>query len=464
MSTVVARLTVKCTPFIIVPFCSQFDVLAKEILAVSSLNALSTFALYNAEAFQITTHAITTGQEWPFVSLEMFEVEADFLYNQTGAQEYIAFHPIVKADQKLAWENYANANQGWIQDAYQYYGVSGTPSPICPVVSASSTTCTPAENRTQGFYAPVWQIAPTAGVNEQLINYDGLSSESFSTSFHRMMGTRDVIVADAVSLEGEDGYPVSLLMTPIHKGISKESPIVAVLVGVIPWNDFFENLLPEGEDGIIVVVSNERQAFSFEINGPLVEYLGPGDFHEPGYNSFVNVNELAGFANGTSGLGFLLSVYPTQEFEAEHIDNSTLVYTLAVAFVFFFAMSVFFVYDFFVEQRQSKVMLTATKSSAIVNSLFPANVRDRLMEEHGVPAGDQKYSAFQASGMQEIPSSKPIADLFPEATVMFADLAGFTAWSSIREPCQVFFLLESLYNSFDKIARKMKVFKVETIG
>lgn len=47
---------------------------------------------------------------------------------------------------------------------------------------------------------------------------------------------------------------------------------------------------------------------------------------------------------------------------------------------------------------------------------------------------------------------------------MFADIAGFTAWSSTREPTQVFFLLESIYNSFDKIARKMKVFKVETIG
>jgi class 3 adenylate cyclase len=47
---------------------------------------------------------------------------------------------------------------------------------------------------------------------------------------------------------------------------------------------------------------------------------------------------------------------------------------------------------------------------------------------------------------------------------MFADIAGFTAWSSIREPCQVFTLLETVYGVFDSIARKKKVFKVETIG
>src|SRR3569832_3009032 len=52
----------------------------------------------------------------------------------------------------------------------------------------------------------------------------------------------------------------------------------------------------------------------------------------------------------------------------------------------------------------------------------------------------------------------------PETTVMFADIAGFTAWSSIREPTQVFTLLEALYGACDSIARKRGVFKVETIG
>jgi class 3 adenylate cyclase len=47
---------------------------------------------------------------------------------------------------------------------------------------------------------------------------------------------------------------------------------------------------------------------------------------------------------------------------------------------------------------------------------------------------------------------------------MFADIAGFTAWSSEREPSQVFKLLETIYSAFDNIARRLHVFKVETIG
>jgi uncharacterized membrane protein YjgN (DUF898 family) len=37
--------------------------------------------------------------------------------------------------------------------------------------------------------------------------------------------------------------------------------------------------------------------------------------------------------------------------------------------------------------------------------------------------------------------------------------AGFTAWSSVREPSQVFTLLETLFHSFDGTAKRRRVFK-----
>jgi len=43
-------------------------------------------------------------------------------------------------------------------------------------------------------------------------------------------------------------------------------------------------------------------------------------------------------------------------------------------------------------------------------------------------------------------------------------IVGFTAWSSTREPTQVFTLLENIYHSFDEIAKRRRVFKVETVG
>jgi class 3 adenylate cyclase len=46
--------------------------------------------------------------------------------------------------------------------------------------------------------------------------------------------------------------------------------------------------------------------------------------------------------------------------------------------------------------------------------------------------------------------SRPIAELFPATTIMMADVVGFTAWSSVREPAQVFMLLEGIFSAFDQ--------------
>ena len=48
--------------------------------------------------------------------------------------------------------------------------------------------------------------------------------------------------------------------------------------------------------------------------------------------------------------------------------------------------------------------------------------------------------------------------------IVTADIAGFTAWASTREPAQVFRLLETIYGAFDEIARRRSIFKVETVG
>jgi class 3 adenylate cyclase len=100
---------------------------------------------------------------------------------------------------------------------------------------------------------------------------------------------------------------------------------------------------------------------------------------------------------------------------------------------------------------------------AVVNSLFPENVRGRMFRKEKEPM--RKINVFlNQEAPAESQGSPPIADLFPDSTVMFADIAGFTAWSSSREPTQVCTLLEAVYAKFDKLAHRLKVFKVETIG
>ena len=105
----------------------------------------------------------------------------------------------------------------------------------------------------------------------------------------------------------------------------------------------------------------------------------------------------------------------------------------------------------------------------------PKQVRDRLLAQETEKNNKRKGDAMITNtfrlksflnGASDIGTQhdQPIADFFPYCTVMFADIAGFTAWSSTREPAQVFILLQAVYQSFDLIAKKREVFKVETIG
>lgn len=48
--------------------------------------------------------------------------------------------------------------------------------------------------------------------------------------------------------------------------------------------------------------------------------------------------------------------------------------------------------------------------------------------------------------------------------LFFVAILRSTAWSSAREPTQVFRLLETIYFHFDDLAKQRKVFKVETVG
>lgn len=132
-------------------------------------------------------------------------------------------------------------------------------------------------------------------------------------------------------------------------------------------------------------------------------------------------------------------------------------------------------------------MDSAKRTNDIVTALFPTEVRSRLYEQQqqneendqrrpkdAVYESSEEMNFFHVFLNQQgranddrsnkLFGGEPIADLFPNVTVMYLDIAGFTRWSSNREPTQVFRLLERIYHGFDTHAKQLGVFKVETIG
>ena len=61
-------------------------------------------------------------------------------------------------------------------------------------------------------------------------------------------------------------------------------------------------------------------------------------------------------------------------------------------------------------------------------------------------------------------SDSMIANRHPEVTVLFADIAGFTPWSSKQEPEVVVSLLEKIFSRFDARLSELGAEKIKTIG
>ena len=57
-----------------------------------------------------------------------------------------------------------------------------------------------------------------------------------------------------------------------------------------------------------------------------------------------------------------------------------------------------------------------------------------------------------------------IAESYPETTVLFADLAGFTPWTRETDPARVVGFLDQLFTRFDELAARGGVEKIKTIG
>ena len=475
---------------------------------------------------------------WPMVTVPHLEPRTTGILSTTQTTQVI-LSPLVYPFLKTEFEDYAvdvmeeecfafgSCAEDGISYPTQIYNLDGS------FASANEMTW------------PIWQIAPFTSLPIRLLNQ--LSDPLIGKALQDMMTQNAAVWTDFRVL---NSMPSSTMIYPVYQDFN-EVNLVASLGMQLDWLSILESSLPnldvinedytiyieynctdggqvatfamdvdnrgEGSNGGIqfITLSEDVSPIQVKDRAPLIELPGVyvyGEFTEPKSITDSNEEEFCGGYNvwiasatlleaiakdlGTDGTS---GIVDGAEDDEEKSSNRPAVMTSIVAIMFFITLCVFLVYDYVVEKRQSVVINIATKSSAIVENLFPAQVRDRMLQnlQEKAPAatdangmmgdsgggdGAMSKNAIPAASMAGTDhvsvkqflsndtklnndlSTQPIADLFPNTTVLFADIAGFTAWSSQREPPQVFTLLETLYRSFDVIAGKLKVFKVETIG
>jgi adenylate cyclase len=94
-----------------------------------------------------------------------------------------------------------------------------------------------------------------------------------------------------------------------------------------------------------------------------------------------------------------------------------------------------------VEERTADLWLEKEKSEQLLLNVLPKPIADQLKQ-----------------------SKDAIAENFEEATILFADIVGFTPLSARLTPQELVNLLNQIFSAFDRLAEKHNLEKIKTIG
>jgi hypothetical protein len=304
----------------------------------------------------------------------------------------------------------------------------------------------------------VWSQSPPPS-DYEAINWDLRSDDLFEPAIQVILENPHESVLTKVDATR------CFIIQPIHQEVGGDH-LVALVMAEFHWESAFEGLLlPNATEKFIVEIRNTcQQAIVFEISGSSVQYVGNGVPEQIPVTDIMSIDlsTVTEKTKAPQACHYSMLIYGTQLSNEKNDENKhakMVAITIAVAFAF---LSIAFIgYSIFVRFKYEQLRLRAERSNAIVESMFPEMVRDKILQdeyERFTPTHDNSGEVSKKAKS----TRKPLADLFLETTVLYADIVGFTAWSSVREPFQVFTLLETLFSEFDKIANKRKIFKVSS--
>ncbi len=241
------------------------------------------------------------------------------------------------------------------------------------------------------------------------------------------------------------GEPVGSVSVPVVDSFGDDRKTVAVIVSNLPWISYFEGILTDDTQPVDVVLSNTcEEAFTYKIRGEEVVFIGKGNLASSKYDDMmlsvdldeskfiIEPNTIALTLN-QDVCAYNLRIYPTTEGDEHYNDFLPLMITLTVAAVFLMTTAVFYCYDIMVERRQKVVLDTAQRSTAIVSSIFPKNVRDQILQSPVQGNATKLRSlvndtkpkrdriSIGAADANTGDTSRPIADLFPDCTGKLED-------------------------------------------
>lgn len=233
-----------------------------------------------------------------------------------------------------------------------------------------------------------------------------MSEKHTSAALRKLLESSGYVISDILygpfwdSVSSNYTAPTIALYYPVLKDIVKNTTnVVGALTLEISLESLLENTLGGFEDEPItaVIQTSCGSQYSFEVRGDQVTFLGNGSLQEDipdvgefdiiatNYTQFDNIIHSSIYPTSDELLcSYQITTYPTVDFYNNYLTNRPVVIEGLVGLVFLFTVAVFLGYDCMVERRQRRVLAAAQRTNALVGSLFPQGVRDRLVRTYAL--------------------------------------------------------------------------------
>lgn len=315
---------------------------------------------------------------WPGVNLPLFDAQARNLREQLNA-DWVSVVALVHKSERSTWDTYVAENQGWVQESRHLSGVEdvGNNPEITPYIFRRDNSGDPYRDviLPETYYAPAWQTTPLSMVSD-LVNYNWLDSGLVSNLYDEMVknGNSSIsgpIDTTATSTDDDNKWPRAYMATPIYNSsmanrdgadsttTGTSSSLVGMVLASVPLHHFLDNIVPSDQVGIKVVAqylcnddSGKKkmagQDFTYQVDGPKVEYSGAGDLHQKPRWTSHNFSAVIESFHTIESCSYTLNVYPSDEFYGIHRSSRPGISTGIVILVFFVTALVFTWYVSFI--------------------------------------------------------------------------------------------------------------------
>jgi hypothetical protein len=311
------------------------------------------------------------------------------------------------------------------------------------------------------LYHPFWQTAILNAIQPPMM-YDHLSSPILSEAISKMDQHKIPVMTKIYKREGllyeKFGGSVGDFSAMIYFPITDSNGTVVASVSMeILFTTYSISVFPKDADKVQLVVENtwyvfankelrttlirhhqlihlvrphtnciinsgQNYTFSLDPQTNRLGFLGDTDLASAGAGEFAKSSSFDNFEFVISATGgvqefadfdfcrYRFHVFTTKAFAEEFLTVRPKVLASGCFSIFLFTAIVFMLYDVAVRRRQAKIMTSAKQTNDLVSSLFPAEVRDRLI---GRPSKSIMESfASNGVGAADMSSAQPIADTF----------------------------------------------------